>query len=208
MTAVTARKCFITCPANQYLFQEGQEVTGAYFIYKGEFKIVGTTTSGRQQIVRLATDGQILGHRGYGDNFYPIGAISLVTSQVCYLDNDLLYEIFMNNPSVTYQVMRFYADELRKSELRTKFFGQMNTSEKIMYALIYASETFGLSDDKFIRQPLSRLEYAEIAGTNAEQVSRTLSVLKKRGLIKLSGRRIGIPHLQKLKAELKNYHLL
>ncbi|MCZ2444151.1 MAG: Crp/Fnr family transcriptional regulator [Flavobacteriales bacterium] len=206
LALISERKSFLTCSKNQYLFYEGQPVTGAYLIFKGEFKIVSTSRNGRQHIVRLAKQGQILGHRGYGDEFYPIGAISLVNSQVCFIDNNSLTEMFMHNAAVSYHMMRFYADELRKSELRAKAFAQMKTAEKIIYAIIYTAETFGLNEEKFIQHPLSRIEFAEIVGTNAEQVSRTLRMLKQKGLISLKGRKIGIPDIEVLKAEIKDYH--
>src|SRR5665647_2450215 len=53
-----------------YIFCEGETNYGIYFIQQGGIKVVTTSLHGREQIVRLAKEGQILGHRGLGKTYY------------------------------------------------------------------------------------------------------------------------------------------
>jgi CRP-like cAMP-binding protein len=73
---------------------------------------------------------------------------------------------------------------------------QMTTDEKVAYAIVYAGEIVGQKNAKGqIMITLSRQELAQIAGTNAEQVSRTISQMKNEGFLSLDGRCICIENL-------------
>ena len=152
----------------QYLFREGSRVFGLYFVQEGKVKVISTGMSGKEQIVRFATDGHVVGHRGYGSETYPIGAVALEDTIACFLDNDVLYDAFMNNPKLTYSMMMFYSFELRKTEIRQRVLAQMTIREKIADTLLHLKETFGLDEKKkSLNVILSRQELADIAGTTA-----------------------------------------
>jgi CRP/FNR family transcriptional regulator, cyclic AMP receptor protein len=203
---VNESKTWLRYPKGQSVFREGSRVFGAYFIQEGKVKVVSSNVRGKEQTVRLAGNGHMLGHMGYGNETYPIGAITLEESGLCFLDNDILYKAFMNNPKFTFEVMMFYSRELRKSELRAKCFAQMTTEEKIIYAIIYTAETFGICpEENVVDVDMPRQELANIAGTNADQVSRAITNLKNRGLVKIIGKTLEIADMQKLKGELAEY---
>ncbi len=171
------------------LFREGGYVQGAYFIQNGNVKIVAKGADKKEQIVRLASEG-VLGHRGLGDDKYPISAVALTDTTVCFIDNDTLYDAFMNNPSFTLQMMEFYSRELRKTEIRMKYLMQMNVKEKIAEALLFLKEVFGINpSDKSLNVYLSRQEIAGMTGVVAEQVIRELGEFEKKKLIIKNGRK-------------------
>ena len=49
---------------------EGAPVNGLFFILKGKVKVFRTGINGREQIVRFAKEGEIIGHRGFGTEEY------------------------------------------------------------------------------------------------------------------------------------------
>ena len=168
----------------QYLFREGDRVFGLYFIQSGKVKVISTGLNGKEQIVRLANDGHVVGHRGYGSEIYPIGAVALSDTYACFLDNDVLYEAFMNNSRLTYSMMMFYSFELRKTEIRQRLLAQMSIREKIAETLLYIKDNFGLNEeDGSLNVVLSRQEIADIAGTSPEQVARMLTDFQGEKLI-------------------------
>lgn len=148
-----------------------------------------------------------LGHRGKGDETYPVGAVALEDSRICFVDNQTIYDVLMNNPAITYSMMMFYSEELRKCEQRGKYSAQMTVEEKVISALVYINDTFhenGADTPCSIR--MSRKEIAQIAGTNTDQVSRVLSFLKSQGDIKTDGRAILVTELRKLRKRISKYH--
>ncbi len=192
----------------QHVFLEGNPVFGVFFIQQGKVKVTASNFNGKKQIVRLAGDGHILGHRGYTGETYPIDAFTLEDSCICFFDNQTLYDLFMENPMFSFEMMMFYSKELRKSEQRNKFFAQMTVEEKIIFTLLYMESTFGINAlDKAINVTLSRQEIAEIAGTNAEQVSRTITSLNEKGFIRLVGKKILIMDAEGLKKKITRYRI-
>ena len=171
------------------LFREGGYVQGVFFIQRGNIKIVSKGADNKEQIVRLASEG-VLGHRGFGDDKYPISAVALSYSIVCFIDNDILYDVFINNPKFTLQMMEFYSCELRKTEIRMKYLMQMNVKEKIAEALLSLKEVFGINQfDKSLNVYLSRQEIAGMTGGTAEQITKGLGEFEKKKLIVKNGRK-------------------
>lgn len=192
-------------PKNQFIFFEGSPVMGAYFIKRGQVKIISSNINGKEHTVRLAKEGHILGHTAFGMEKYSIGAVTLSKSEICFIDNKTLKEAFLGNPKFTFEVMRFYSRELRKSEIRTKCLAMMNNEEKVVLGLLYIAETSNDHNSNQTKIYLSRREIAQIIGTNAEQVSRVISILRKNNLLDTKDRTIVLQDLEALKASLSHY---
>ncbi len=185
------KKIQINHQAEDCIFREGGYVEGIYFIQHGNAKIVARGAENRELIVRLATVGHVLGHRGSRDDKYPVSAIALSDTTICFIDNDTLYDVFMNNPKLTLLLVEFYSRELRKTEIRMKYLTQMNVKEKIAEALLFIKEVFGADDDDgTLNVSLTRQEIADLTGVTAEQVSRELGEFEKKKLIIKKGRGI------------------
>lgn len=203
---LSAAKTSPNYPKGQYLFMEGSFVMGAYFVLKGNVKVVSSSLDGKEHTVRLARAGHIIGHTGIGLEKYSIGAVTLTESQICFVDNQTLQNAFMENPKFTFEVMRHYSRELRKSEIRTKCLAMMNNEEKVILGLLYIADTFVQNpEDTQVEIHLSRQEIAQIIGTNPEQVSRVLSALKKEKMIDTQERAIFLLDIPKLKAAISHY---
>lgn len=168
----------------EYIFREGEPIYGIHFIQQGGVKVVTKSLHGREQIVRLAKEGQILGHRGLGRTYYYFNAVALMDSLVCFVENEMFYDACINCPKFAFNLIFFYASELRRAELRVKYQAQMNVREKVAMAFSYINEVFGLNTTtKMLNISLSRRDIADIAGTTAEQVSRQLREYENEKLI-------------------------
>lgn len=196
----------INCKKGQQFIIEGAPVNGLFFILKGTVKVFRTGINGREQIVRFAKDGEIIGHRGFGtEEYYSIGAIALEDTVLCYFSKDLLQETLKENPKFTYDMMLFYANELNKSESKVKSISQMTVRERVVDTLLYINRKFGHING-FLNLPLSRKEYADYAGTTEEQVIRIFSTLKKENLISAKGKKIKIVAIEALKKEISEHN--
>ena len=202
----TDQNTVLKCKKGQQFIIEGAPVNGLFFIKKGTVKVFRTGINGREQIVRFAKDCEIIGHRGFGtQEYYSIGAIALQDTELYYFSKEYLQKILLENPSITYDMMLFYANELNRSENKVKSISQMTVRERVIDTLLYIHRKFG--DLKgFLNLPLSRKEYADYAGTTEEQVIRVFSTLKKEGLITAKGKKIGINNVQNLKNEISEHN--
>jgi len=198
---VDAGKNQLSYRKSQYIFYEGAPVFGLHLVTEGKVKIVSKVSGNKEQIVRLATDGHVLGRWGDTDDIYGNSAVALEDSVICFISNDLLHDVCLANPEFTFQLMMYYASELRKSEKQIKRLGQMPVKEKIAATLSHLVEVFGMDPNKNIAAAVSRQEIAEMAAITMEQVSREITTLKKKKIISTNGRQIIINDLGKLQEE-------
>lgn len=184
----------------QHIVYENNPVMGLYFIQEGKAKIYSTGINNKMQVVRLAKAGGIIGHRGYGGDLYPVGAIAIEDSTVCFIDNETMYNAFMENPKLTFNLMMYYSKELRNSEARIKNIAQMNVKEKVADALLYVDDVFNPTGNTHKIISLTRKDLSDLAGINPEQLSRILSELKMEKLITIVSSEINIVDIDKLKS--------
>ena len=189
---ISNHKYHIIFKQNQVIINEGEPVLGVYFIQKGKVKVYSNDNEGRQLIVRYTNDGHLLGHRGVGNEKYPISAVALEDSTLCFILNEKLNDLFLNNPKFTVAIMMYYSRELRKTEARMKNIAHMNLRQKVAEAIMVIIEMYGLNQENELNVEISRKDIADTIGTNVEQVSRQLSEFVQDGLIEKRGRKIMI----------------
>lgn len=200
------KKYTLNCKKGQNFIIEGAPVNGLYFVFKGKVKVTKAGINGKEQIVRFAGDGEIVGHRGFAaGHFYQIGAVAIENSTLCSFPLDVLKEMLITVPTVTFDLMSFYSEELNRSETKVKKFAQMTVREKVIDALLYLNRKFGQKKG-LLNITLSRREIADFAGTTDEQVIRVLSSLKREGLIIANGKRLGIVNLNALSKEISEHN--
>lgn len=206
MEAFVERKNTLSCKKGQTFIMEGAPVHGLYFVRKGKVKVAKTGLNGKEQIIRFARDGEIVGHRGFGaSQFYQINAAALEGSILCNFSTTTMYDMLHTIPSLTYDLMLIYADELNSTETKVKKFAQMTVREKVIDAFLYFNRKFGQVNG-FLNIQLSRKEIADFAGTTDEQVIRIISALKKEGLVHASGKKLGIKNVELLKKEISEHN--
>ena len=203
---INEKRAEINYKKGHHVFHFGSFVSGLYFIKNGKIKVISNGLTGKEQIVRLASDGHILGHRGLGEERYPVSAIAIDDSVVCFVDNNTLYEAFMKNPKFTYDLMMFYSQELRGVEARMKNMAQMTVHEKVVFALLYLKEIFGYAaKENVLNINIKRKDIAALAGTSEEQVVRSLTELEEKKLIAKEVRKIRITNEKKLQELIELY---
>ncbi|MCO6499244.1 MAG: Crp/Fnr family transcriptional regulator [Vicingus serpentipes] len=186
--------------AKAYVFKEGETTEGLYIINKGKVKVVTKDDEGKETLIRLATDGDILGHRGFGGNWtYPISAIALENTALTFVPLNAFNVLAKSNAEFTYHLMMFFAEELRKSEEKMK---QLPVKVRVARAIVMNYKCFGFDENEKnkLSFTLSRTDYASKAGTTYETVIRVLADLNKSGIIQIKGKSIYILDLEQLLA--------
>lgn len=207
--SIDQHKRVLRVDKNSPVFREGTAVSGVYFVRSGKVKVFKSGPNGKKQIVRLAKSGDILGHRGFGGKlFYPIGAETAMDSQVCFIENNVFFELLKTNSELMFHLMMFYAEELKNSETRMRNLSQMNVREKVAEALLMIYQAFGekeKGEKRKLGSILTHKDIADIAGTVSEQVTRTLSEFKRDHLIETEGHQIFISDYDGLKSIIADF---
>lgn len=191
--AIVAQKRNFKVKKGEVIFKEGDPVTGIYFVYSGNVKVYKKWDNEKELIIRFAKEGAIFGHRGLGKNStYPISAAALEPAVVCYMDMAFFEATLKVNTNFNYQLLMFFADELRESERRMRNLAHMPVKGRVAEALIALKNQFGITPDGFINIELSRQDLASYAGATYETVFRMINELVNDKLISLSGKKIHI----------------
>lgn len=183
----------------QTIFFEGNKAHGIYCIHNGKIKMHKLGSSGKEQIVRFAKDGDVLGYRALlSGEAFSASATVLEDTSVCYIPKETLIGFIQQDPSFSMKVLELTCKEIGKSTEMITNLAQKPVRERLAEVLLMLKETFGLTKDNEIDVLLSREDLANIVGTATESVIRLLSELKKEGTIALSGKRIVINDTKEL----------
>ena len=202
LPAISVHKQNFQIRKGQYIFREGDPVNGIYFIYSGNVKVHKQWDNEKELIIRFAKAGEILGHTGLGnDPNYLVSATALEPVMVCYIAMNFFDSTLQVNSNLTYQLMRFMANELQESEKRVRNLVHMPVKGRIAQAFITLQNQFGVNTEGFINIELTRQDLSSFAGTSYETLFKVINELTEEQLIKASGKNIKItnePGLKKL----------
>ena len=199
LLAINTNKKTFHFNRGEVIFQEGEEVKGMYFIFHGTVKVHKKWGEEKELIIRFAKDGEIIGHRGLGDEtIYPVSGTALESTTVCYIDLDFFKSTIKINNDFTIQLLLFYAEELQRSERKMNNLAHMQVKGRIATSLLSLRNKFGLTDAGVINVLLSRQDLASYCGTTYETVFRVLAELAANGVISVNNKSIVILNNNKL----------
>tara|TARA_R110002072_G_scaffold286113_1_gene451111 strand:- start:36846 stop:37514 length:669 start_codon:yes stop_codon:yes gene_type:complete len=182
------------------IFKAGEKTKGLYIIDSGKVKVTYKQFDGSDRLIRLAKGGDILGHRGFGGSWkYPISAIALEDIQVSFIPVKIFNTIAKSNAKFSYQLMMFFAEELRKSEAKIKHYP---VRVLVARAILDNYRAFGFENPNSTKlsYTLSRKDIANKAGTTYETVVRNIAELNKAGIVKIDGKSLHILNLDGLRS--------
>lgn len=198
LPAIDTNRQTLSVHKNEIIFKEGEKVSGVYFIYHGAFK-VHKQWGDKELIVRFAKKGDIVGHRGLGNDIYfPVSATALEPSVVCFIPLDFFMTSLKVNHDFLFDLMMFFAEELKISERRMRNLAHMPVKGRVAQALLNLQTKFGIDKEGFIDLILTKQDLASYTGATYETVFRMLNELSNDDIIKLSGKKIGILNEKKL----------
>jgi CRP/FNR family transcriptional regulator, polysaccharide utilization system transcription regulator len=171
-----------------------------YVITKGKIKIYRTGSEGKEQIVRLANKGDLVGYRALiGEDDYRNGAATLEESTVCFIPKEIVQRVMDKHISMYKQMLNLLTNDLRSAEQKIKELAQKPVRERVADALLQLKDKYGYEKDgQTINITMSREELANLVGTATETLIRILSDFKKDRMIDLDHRKIKILQLEQL----------
>ena len=197
--AIDVNRKLIHYNKGESIFLEGDTVNGMYFIFSGLVKVHKKWSNNKELILRFAKDGAIVGHRGLGgDTIYPVSATALAPSDICFVDLDFFMATLKVNPDYLFDLMMFFATELKESEKRMRNIAHMNTKGRIGQSLLNLQDKFGTDADGFINIEISRQDLASYTGTTYETLFKIMNELAEEKSIHIDSKRTKLLDMPKL----------
>lgn len=199
LKAVSDSKVFRKIKKGETIFEEGEKLNGVYCVRGGVSKLAKLSPNGKDQIVKLASKGEVLGQRSVvAEENANLSATAVSDMEMCFIPKEAIVSTLHKNPDFTYEVLRHMAHDLREADDVIVNMSQKTVKERIAEALLYMKNNFGEDKDGYLALVLSREDIANVVGTATESCIRILSEFKKQGLIKTSGKRMAILEGRKL----------
>jgi len=190
LKAIDVNRKLIHYNKGESIFHEGENVNGMYFIFSGLVKVHKKWSDNKELILRFAKDGAIVGHRGLGgDTIYPVSATVLAASDICFVDLEFFMATLKVNPDYLFDLMMFFAAELKESEKRMRNIAHMNTKGRIGQSLLTLQDKFGTDADGYINIEISRQDLASYTGTTYETLFKIMNELAEENAIQIDSKR-------------------
>jgi CRP-like cAMP-binding protein len=182
------------------IFSEGQRPHGLFCVNNGKVKVFQTGLEGKDQIVRLANSGDILGYRALlSGESYASSAEAIDDASVCFIPREIFFNLLNNDAPLSLEIMKLLSKDLKRAENAMTDLAQKPVRERLAEAILFIKETYGFEEDGItINVVLSREDMANIVGTATETAIRLISDLKSEGIISQKEKKLQILDMNKL----------
>jgi CRP/FNR family transcriptional regulator len=176
------------------IFYAGDQPSGLFCIHRGIVKLYKVGRDGREQILRLAREGDIIGYQSLlSGNRYSKCAVPIADALICHIPKSTFFSLLSTNNRLSSRVIELLSTELRAAEERIVEMAQKPVRERLAETLLLLRETYGVEEDHAtLNITLTRIELANIVGTTTESVSRLLSKFREERIIEISGKKLMI----------------
>lgn len=173
---------------NDPLFIEGSIPRGVFCIHDGKVKVFTRGKEGKDQIVYVAKQGEIVGFRAlFSGDPYVVSAATLEESNICFVSKADFLDMMDNNHTLRNGVMKELSKELAsRAEFITEM-AQKSVRERLASILLILQDFYEDEPINFTREDL-----ANFVGTASETLIRLLKEFKEDGIISSQGRKITV----------------
>ncbi len=181
---------------NQSLFLEGSFPRGVFCINQGKIKVFKRGDEGKEQIIHIAKEGEMVGFRAmFSGDPYNVAAETLEESNICFIAKDDFLNMMDTNATLRNGIIKELSKELSDRASFITNMAQKSVRERLAFALILL---------KTVYEPepinLSREDMANFVGTATETLIRLLKDFKEEGIIEVHTRKLTILNMDRLVA--------
>lgn len=192
-------------PSGSLLFVEGQASRGAYVLCAGRAKLSTTSREGKVLILRMAEAGEVLGlSAAIAGQPYELTAETTGPCEVNFLERETLVRLIENNGEIGLHASLALSREFQSAyrDIHDLVLARSSAGKlaKLLLSWTTSQEKRPADVEIRINSSLTHEEMAQMIGSSRETVTRLLSELKKRELIRLEGSTLVIRNRAALEA--------
>lgn len=185
----------------QNIFVQGNIPQYIFFVKEGKVKLYLLGENGKEHIVRVAKEGDVLGYRSLmGGENYKATAVALNDTKLCAVTRTFFSQMIEQNGIVAKDVLKLLAGDLRDSENRMFSLSYKSVRERIAEGVLMLADAYGMENDgKTIAVQLYRKDIADFSGVTVETSIRNLNDFRKEGLLEIDHKKISILNFEGLR---------
>lgn len=183
------------------LYRSGDDFKALYVLYSGSAKSLILSEDGDQQITEFYMPGDILGVEGFDIGQHSCSVEFLETSSACCIALPQLDKALGESAELRRSLLKSMSHSLNNEHAMLFNVCQLSAERRLANFIISLSERFqsrGFSAFNFYLS-MSRNDIANYLGMKIETVSRLLTRLQQRNVIRVNRRQIQITDLERLR---------
>ena len=190
---INLNKITETYKRGSIVYQEGNRMKGFCCVQFGIIKIFQTGFDGKEQIIRFAKPGDIIGYRSVVSNEPACTTTEVIEEAIlCHIPTEILLNLVKTNGNFAVELMKLTCKELGEANSYITDIAQKTVKERLAEILIHLDDEFGEDSEGVLNISLTREELSNIVGTATESIIRLLSEFKSQAYIEINGRKIKI----------------
>lgn len=187
------------------LFVEGQMPRGAFVLCSGRVKLTATSREGKMFMLKVAEEGEVLGLSAViSGTAYQVTAETAGPCQLNFIERETLLRMMERNGELGARAAHTLSSEFQSMyrDVHDLVLARSSAGKLARLLLSWVSVRDHASTDTEVRIPecATHEEMAQMIGSSRETVTRLLSHLKKRELIRLEGTTLVIRNRNELEA--------
>lgn len=182
---------------NKIIFRENRHSSFIYLISNGLVKTSRMDQLGKELITGIYRKNELLGLYGFHKNpICPETATTLEATKVYRILYKDFKEILQGNPGLSLDLAQHLTDTVLRLKSQLLEMAYASVLKKTSNTILQFADD--LQNPDFQGLKISRTDLASIAGISPESFIRSLSCLKKEGIISIKGKNINILNSEKL----------
>jgi CRP/FNR family cyclic AMP-dependent transcriptional regulator len=177
-------------PPGALLFVEGQSPRGVYVLCSGKVKLSTTSKEGKVLILKQAEAGEVLGlSAAISGTNYEMSAETCTPCQLNFVSRHDLTALLQNQSEVGVHAAQSLSREFQSAyrDIHDLVLARSSSGKLARLLLSCAPEGNKEAEEQRLRAAMTHEEMAQRIGSSRETVTRLLSTLKKKRLIRLEG---------------------
>lgn len=177
-------------PAGAVLFVEGQTPRGIFILCSGKVKLSTTSKEGKVLILKQAEAGEVLGlSAAISATNYEMTAETASPCQLNFIGRNDLMNLLQNQSEVGVHAALWLSHEFQGAyrDIHDLVLARSSSGKLARLLLSCAQPSGNDLQEQQLRSAMTHEEMAQRIGSSRETVTRLLSELKKKRLIRLEG---------------------
>jgi CRP/FNR family transcriptional regulator, nitrogen fixation regulation protein len=172
----------------QEIYRENSPVECWYRVEFGGARRFLTRADGKRRIVDLLLPGDVFGFGAHGRHHFAVEAI-IEGTVIARYPRARLEALAQSDPRIAQELREAACQAMSRLHALILNLGRTTAEEKVGYFLVQIGERLSGGPATEVILPISREEIADYLALSVETVSRALTQLRRRGVIRLIGPR-------------------
>ncbi len=180
---------------NSTIVSENEKGTALYLVIEGKLKVFRANDSGKEIILTILNKYDFFGEMSILDKTEnSANVVAIEDSNLFIIQQDVFLKLLNEHHIIALTLMKELVRRIRAADIKIKSLSINNAEGKVAAVILELAREIGKTDqpDIVIEKIPHQHDFANMAGTSRETVSRSLHDLAKRGLIKLNGSKLTI----------------